>query len=126
MKKAKKYNADLLEYARNLRKNQTPEERHLWYDFLCTYPVKFNRQKIIGHYILDFYCAKAAIAIELDGSQHYKEDARKYDSERTVFLNEYGIEVIRFLNRDITDNFENVCKYIDIQVTKRLEDFGQI
>ena len=125
MEKTKKYNADLLEYARNLRKNQTPEERHLWYDFLCRYPVKFNRQKILGHYILDFYCAKAAIAIELDGSQHYKEDARKYDSERTAFLNEYGIEVIRFLNRDITDNFENVCKYIDIQVTKRLEEFDQ-
>ena len=72
----------------------TPEERHLWYDFLRKYPIRFNRQKIIGNYIVDFYCAKAKIIIELDGSQHYETASIKNDIERTLFLEQYGFTII--------------------------------
>ncbi len=92
----------------------TKEERHLWYDFLRTYPAKFLRQKIIGNYIVDFYCASANLVIELDGSQHYKEINQKYDGERTKFLEQYGIKVLRIPNNEINQNFANACDYIDM------------
>jgi len=103
-----------------LRKNMTPEERHLWYDFLKTYPVRFNRQKIIGKYIVDFYSAKAKLIIELDGSQHYDDDAIKKDIERTKFLEQYGFTIIRIPNNEIKQNFEGVCEYIDLCVKQSL------
>lgn len=109
----RKYNRAILPFARDLRKNMTSEENHLWYDFLRNYPVKFTRQKILGKYIADFYCAKAKLVIEVDGAQHYNEDGRAYDKERTEFLEGYNIIVIRVLNRDIKNNFEAVCRYID-------------
>ena len=117
----KKNNSRLDGFAKHLRKNMTKEERHLWYDFLCNYPVKFTRQKIVESYILDFYCSKAKIAIELDGSQHYKPEAREYDKQRTEFLKKHGIDVIRILNRDVNNNFFGVCKYIDKKVSERIE-----
>ena len=80
------YNKKLVDNARTLRKNMTPEERHLWYDFLRTYPVRFSRQKVLGRYIADFYCAEAKPIIELDGSGHYTEEGKQYDEERTAFL----------------------------------------
>ena len=81
-----KFNPALLSPARELRKNMTKEERHLWYDFLRTYPVKFTKQKIIGNYIVDFYCAKAGLVIELDGSQHYEAaDILGYKKIQTFF-----------------------------------------
>ena len=83
-----------------LRKNMTPEERHLWYDFLKTYPIRFNRQKIIGKYIVDFYSAKAKLIIELDGSQHYEKNGIDKDVERTKFLEQYGF-IIRIPNNEI-------------------------
>jgi len=103
-----------------LRKNLTKEERHLWYEYLRDYPTKFTRQKIIGNYIVDFYCAKANLVIELDGSQHYKEDIEQKDLERTKFLNQYGIQVIRIPNNEVNENLEGVCQYIDSVVTQRL------
>ncbi len=83
-------NPDLRKNAQNLRKNMTKEERHLWYDFLKKLPVTINRQKVIGNYILDFYCAKSKIAIELDGSQHYSEEGKEYDAKRDSFLASKG------------------------------------
>ena len=80
-----KHNKSLVSNARTLRKNMTKEERHLWYDFLHSYPVKFLRQKILGKYIVDFYCASARLVIELDGSQHYEPQEVAYDSERSAF-----------------------------------------
>ena len=68
----RKHNSKIVPFAKELRKNMTKEERHLWYDFLKTYPVRFLRQKVLGRYIADFYCAKANVVIELDGSQHYE------------------------------------------------------
>ena len=91
----------------------TCEEKHLWYDFLRTYPIRFYRQKVIGKYIVDFYCAKANLVIELDGAGHYTEEAKKYDEERTEFLSKYGITVLRIPNKEIHNNFKEICKYID-------------
>ncbi|MBO5357991.1 MAG: endonuclease domain-containing protein [Clostridia bacterium] len=103
-----------------LRKNMTPEERHLWYDFLSDYPIKFNRQKIIGKYIVDFYSAKAKLIIELDGSQHFEENGVLKDNERTKFLEQYGFIIIRIPNNEIKQNFRGVCEYIDLCVKQSL------
>ena len=98
----------------------TKEEKHLWYDFLRMYPVRFSRQKVLGKYIADFYSAEARLVIELDGSGHYTAEGKRYDEERTAFLEGYGLKVIRILNSEIHSNFSGVCKYIDIIVKQSL------
>ena len=115
-----KHNKVLVTNARNLRKNMTKEERHLWYDYLRTYPVKFLQQKIIGKYIVDFYCAKAKLIVELDGSQHYEEKGMEYDAERTAFLEQYGIRVLRIPNNEVNKNLSGVCEYIHLAVKQSL------
>ena len=112
MEKVKKNN-DLLKIAKNLRHNMTRQERHLWYDFLRGYPVRFSRQKVLGKYIADFYSAKARLVIELDGSQHFEESNLAKDAERTAFLEAYGLRVIRIPNNEVNNNFQGVCEYID-------------
>ena len=107
-------------FARQLRGEMTPWERKLWYDFLRQYPIRFKRQKAIGQYIVDFYCAKAKIVIELDGSQHYEENGIADDNERTKFLEGYGIEVIRIPNNEVSRNFQGVCRYIDNIIKQKL------
>jgi len=116
----RKHNKSLVGLARGLRKNMTKEEKHLWYDFLKNYPIKFLRQKILGKYIVDFYCAKAKLVIELDGSQHYDEKAESYDAERTEYLSGFGIKVLRFSNYELLKNFEGVCLHIDETVKQSL------
>ena len=111
-----KYNSALIPLAKKLRKNMTKEERRLWYDFLREYPLRFVRQKVLGKYIVDFYCAKAKIVIELDGSQHYDPQEREQDTIRTTFLEGYGLTVIRIPNNAVTQNFRGVCEYIDLQI----------
>ena len=108
----KNQNPNLTNFSRDLRTNMTKEERHLWYDFLKIIPFTVNRQKVIGKYILDFYCAEAKIAIELDGAQHYESEAKKKDAERDNFLNKQGIEVLRYTNIDVKENFDGVCQDI--------------
>ena len=98
----------------------TKEERHLWYDFLRAYPVRFSRQKVLGRYIADFYSAEAKIVIELDGSQHYEDVNAEKDAERTAFMKGYGLTVIRIPNNDISRNFRGVCEYIDFAVKQSL------
>ena len=98
----------------------TKEERHLWYDFLRTYPVRFSRQKVLGNYIVDFYSAEARLVIELDGSQHYEPDALEQDAERTAFLKGYGLTIVRFPNNEVSKNFCGVCEYIDVAVKQSL------
>ena len=115
-----KHNKSLINIGRILRKNMTSEERHLWYDFLRTYPIRFNRQKIIGKYIVDFYSSKAKLIIELDGSQHYEDDGIIRDIERTKFLEQYGFKMIRIPNSEIKQNFKGVCEYIDLCVKQSL------
>ena len=98
----------------------TKEERRLWYDFLRTYPIRFLRQKILGNYIVDFYCAKVKLVIELDGSGHYTETTQQNDIERTNFLQNYGLTVIRLSNLEVNRNFRGVCEYIDVTVKQLL------
>ena len=105
----KPYNAELKQKARELRKNATKQENQLWYEYLREFRPRFTRQRIVGNYILDFYCGKVKLAVELDGSQHYESDTQKYDGLRTDYLNSLGIEVIRFPNTDVNSNFEGVC-----------------
>ncbi len=109
----RKKNKKLIPFARQLRRAMTKEEKHLWYDFLSNYPVRFYRQKIFGKYIADFYCAKARLVIELDGSQHFGEAGAEHDARRTEFFGTYGIKVLRFTNLEICDNFRGVCEHID-------------
>ena len=116
----RKYNKQLVPFAKQLRKEMTKEERHLWYDFLRSYPVRFNRQKVMGKYILDFYCAEARLAIELDGSQHYEDANMVSDAERSAFLEGYGLTVIRIPNNEISKNFRSVCECIDTAVRQSL------
>ena len=115
-----KHNTSLVVFSRELRKNMTKEERHLWYDFLRGYPIRFIRQKIIGNYILDFYCAKAKLVIELDGSQHFEECGLEKDQERDAFLKGYDLQVIRIPNNEVNQNFSGVCEYIDNMVKQSL------
>ena len=110
-------NNNLLDAARDLRRNMTLQERHLWYDFLRGYPVKIYRQRIIN-------CHPARLVIELDGSQHYEEDALIYDKERTKVFEKYGIMVLRFSNFDINENFAAVCRMIDKVITERIESLS--
>ena len=90
----------------------TDEEKHLWYDFLKNLPVSFNRQKVIGKYIVDFYCAKSKLVIEIDGSQHYEDEGLEIDKQRDKYLQSLGLTVIRYTNLDINLRFEDVCRDI--------------
>ena len=111
-----------LENARRLRREMTPHERKLWYLFLRKYPIKIYKQRIIGRFIVDFYCASARLVIELDGSQHYETQGLAYDTERSQFLTALGLEVLRFSNRDVDRDFRGVCEQIDISIQNRLHD----
>ena len=115
----KAYNKENIPLAKTLRKNMTRWERKLWYDFLRDYPVRFQRQKAIGNYIADFYCARARLIIELDGGGHYTAEQARKDEMRTKDLESMNLTVVRICNLDIDRNFSVVCEYIDLTV-KRL------
>ena len=116
----KEYNKKNISLARALRKNMTRWEKKLWYDFLRTYPVRFQRQKAIGEYIADFYCAKARLVIELDGSGHYAYPQENKDKIRATELENMGLQVVRFTNLEVANDFQGVCEYIDSIVKKSL------
>ncbi len=118
-----KHNPELIGNARQLRKNMTAEERILWYQYLRNYPVKFYRQRTMGHYIVDFYCAKAHLVVEIDGSQHYEDKGLEYDQARTAFLEGLGLTVLRVPNNEVWKNLRGVCEAIDEQV--RLAGLGE-
>ncbi|MBQ6702698.1 MAG: endonuclease domain-containing protein [Clostridia bacterium] len=118
------YNPKNITLAKNLRKNATPQENHLWYDFLSKYEIRFQRQKTIDNFIADFYCHKAKLIIEIDGSQHYTEEGKQNDEFRTEILKGYDLKIIRFTNRQIDTNFRGVCKYIDSVVKAFLREEG--
>jgi len=120
----RKHNKEIVSTAKMLRKSMTKEEKHLWYDYLRTNPARFTRQKVLGKYIADFYSAKAKLIIELDGSQHYSEEGLRKDAERSAYLEEYGLTVIRILNEEINKNFYGVCEYIEHITIHRLENPG--
>ena len=112
-------NNSLLSNARRLRKDMTPQELRLWYRFLRPYPIKVYKQRIIGEYIVDFYCASAKLVIEIDGSQHYEDTGKAYDTQRTAYLESLGLKVIRYSNRDINSSFDAVCEHIDQVIKER-------
>ena len=95
------YNKKLVSNARELRNNMTPEERHLWYDFLRRLPFNVRRQHNIENYIVDFYIAEKKIVIELDGIQHTSPEHKESDKERDKFLASWKINVLRYSNESI-------------------------
>jgi len=115
------YNCALIENGRQLRKNMTRHEKHLWYDFLRSFPIKWYRQRPIDHYIVDFYCSKARLVLELDGSQHYTIESEEYDEIRTEILEAYQLDVMRISNMEIDRNFQKVCQMIEWTVEERLK-----
>ncbi len=103
------YRAELTPRARSLRRDPTPAERKLWFEFLRDLPDKFTRQKPLGRYIADFYCSARKLVIELDGDSHYVDGAQRHDRARTAALDHLGIRVVRFTNEDVMQRFEGVC-----------------
>ena len=118
------YNKNNIVLAKELRKRSTPEEKHLWYDFLSKYKPRFQRQKSIDNFIADFYCHEAKLVIEIDGSQHFTKEGKRQDLFRTEILEGYDLKVIRFTNSQILTNFDGVCLYIDIAVKAALREGG--
>ncbi len=115
----RKHNPKLTNYAKSLRKNMTKEEKKLWYQCLRNFPVRFLRQKAIDNYIVDFYCHKARLIVELDGSQHYKRVGLIKDQIRTERLESRNLTVIRIPNNLVNSRFKDVCFYIE-ETVKRL------
>ena len=116
------YNGNNIVLAKNLRKNATPQENHLWYDFLSKHEIRFQRQKAIGDYIADFYCHKAKLVIEIDGSQHFTKIGKLKDEFRTETLEKFGLKIIRFSNHQIDTRFRAVCNYIDETVNASIQE----
>ena len=114
------YNKNLTDNARELQKNMTPEEKHLWHDFFKKLPITVNRQKNIGNYIVDFFIASARLVIEIDGRQHGKSEHIDADNRRDDDLNKLGLTVLRYTNKDINERFNTVCydilKYLGLDI----------
>ena len=113
-------NGEMLPRARELRHNMTQQEQKLWYRFLRKYPVKIYKQRIVESFIVDFYCSKALLVIEVDGSQHYTEQGEAYDLERSAVLERYGLLVLRFSNLEVEQEFDGVCTLIDKTIQSRM------
>ena len=116
------YDGRLNGRAFDLRHEMTPQEKRLWYAYLRTYPVKVYRQRVIEHFIVDFYCPLARLVIELDGSQHYTEQGKEYDEQRTAILEQYGVQVLRFTNLDVDRHLDAVCAQIDSTIERRVAE----
>ena len=114
-------NKKLTKRAQELRTQATEQENRLWYAYLRTYPVQFRRQVTMNRFIVDFYCARAKLILEIDGSQHFTEDGEAYDSERTAILESFGYKVLRISNEDVNHNFSGVCEMIDKAVKDRIQ-----
>ena len=121
----KSYNKDLVKNAQTLRKNMTPEEKHLWYDFLKRLPVKAHRQYNMGNYIVDFYIPQKHLVIEIDGIQHLTEEHIEKDLTRDKFLEVQGVKVLRFSNESIRKNFTDVCYVILNHIEIKFEDLKE-
>jgi len=113
---------ETLHRSQELRRNMTKEERHLWYDFLKDYPLQFKRQVPFGKYIVDFYCFRAKLVVELDGSQHCESEKITYDQKRTEYLESLGLSVMRISNLEVMKNFTGVCEAIDLTTQSRSEE----
>jgi very-short-patch-repair endonuclease len=114
------YNPNLIEKAKELRKNMTSAEKKLWNNYLKTLKIRFLRQRPIDNFIVDFYCANLKLVIEIDGESHFTDEAKYYDEQRTSVLESYGLQVIRFTNEEVFKNFEGVCEYIENYLNRQL------
>ena len=115
-------NNKMLPVARRLRREMTLSEQHLWFRFLRSYPVKIYKQRIIESFVVDFYCAEARLVIELDGLQHYTEQGKEDDEQRTAILEQYGVQVLRFTNLDVDRHLDAVCAQIDSTIERRVAE----
>jgi very-short-patch-repair endonuclease len=106
------YNKKLVPNARELRKNMTPEEKHLWYDFLKRLPLNVRRQHNIENYIVDFYIAERKVVIEVDGRQHKLPEHKEADAKRDAELASWDITVLRYSNESVRNNFGAVTSDI--------------
>ena len=116
------YDPRMRERVQELRHKMTPMEKKLWYSFLRTYPVKMYKQRPIRTFVADFYCPLARLVIELDGSQHYTEQGKEYDEQRTAILEQYGVQVLRFTNLDVDQHLDAVCAQIDSTIERRVAE----
>jgi very-short-patch-repair endonuclease len=107
------YNPQLVERAKYLRKNMTIAEQKLWKNYLKNFKYRVLKQRPIDHFIVDFYCPSLKLVIEIDGDSHFTDDAIIYDQARSEKLKGYGLQIIRFTNQDVLDNFEGVCEIIE-------------
>lgn len=114
------YNTKLRESANYLRQNMTPQERKLWFCFLRDYPIKFYNQRVIDKFVVDFYCSRAKLVIEVDGSQHYTQEGAAHDRERTAILSKHELKVLRFSNLEIDRDFQAVCEMIHQTVEEQI------
>jgi very-short-patch-repair endonuclease len=106
------YNPQLVAWAREMRKNPTPAEKKLRYEFFSSYKPRFLRQRPIDNYIADFYCSQLKLVIEIDGDSHFSDEGLEYDQARTHILEGYGLKVMRFTNKEVLENFDGVCAAI--------------
>jgi very-short-patch-repair endonuclease len=114
------YRLKLKKPARSLRRDSTPAERKLWYEFLRYLPQKFTRQKPLGSYIADFYCSQRRLVIEVDGDSHFTDKAERYDAQRSAILTNLGLHVLRFNNLEVMNQFEGVCQRIEDALTENV------
>ena len=117
-----KHNPTLTPQAKALRQAMTPQEQRLWFGYLRDYPIRILRQKVIDRFIVDFYCAKARLVIEIDGKQHETKQGRAHDHERTQYLQGRGLTVLRFSNIVVDYNYANVCDMIDMTIRQKLSE----
>jgi len=120
------YNNKLIPTVMELKKEMTPQERLLWYLYLRSHPLRFQRQKTIGDYIVDFYCHSAKMVVEIDGSQHYSDEGKADDSKRDDFLKKYGLQTIRIADSDVNQHFYAVCQYINGAVKERMNVLASV
>ncbi len=106
------YDRNLVDRAKELRKNPTPAERKLWDDYLCRFPHRVLRQRPIDHFIVDFYCAALRLVIEVDGEIHDSEQSQARDEQRSKILQSYGLTVLRIKNAEVMGEFDRVCETI--------------
>ena len=112
------YNTNLKDRARKMRNEMTLAEKKLWYEYLRLSEYRFLRQKLINNYIVDFYCSKLKLVIEVDGETHLEEKDVIYDRTRTKELEKLGLKVLRFWNDDILEGFVGVVNKIEEEIKK--------
>lgn len=106
------YDRQLVERAKELRRNMTVAEKKLWNAYLKAFPLRVLRQRPIDRFIVDFYCAELRLVIEVDGNVHFTDEAQEYDQQRTQILEGYGLTVMRFTNDQVLHEFDAVCLQI--------------